>query len=87
MTLQLHNVTARLLLVAGASLLLAACMPYTIASGLSSVTTGKSLTEHALSKATGGDCSTYDFVVHNDTHSYYCEMPRTAANTYVRDPY
>ena len=66
---------------------LTACTPYTIVSGVSSLTTGKGLSEHALSKVTGGDCSAFDFIVHNDTHSYYCEMPRNESNSYVRDPF
>jgi hypothetical protein len=56
----------------------------TAVSLTTTVTTGKSLNDHTASQITGYDCNTVKWITDN-THSYYCEIPRTASNSYVHD--
>lgn len=63
-----------------------ACAPYLVASTGVTLTTGKSLADHALTQTTGYDCSSFDLIYNNSTHSYYCEKPREPGTTYNRNP-
>ena len=59
-----------IILVASA---LSGCTTVTVISLATQATTGKSLTDHALSRATGADCNTVKFAVNDEKHQYLCE--------------
>lgn len=65
---------------------LSGCAVLTGASVTSQITTGKSLSEHAVSTVTQSDCSLWLLVTDNSNHSYYCEQ-RDIATTYNRNAY
>jgi len=44
-----------------------------MASAVSTLVSGKSITDHVLSQVTGLDCSSWDWLTKSDEHSYYCE--------------
>lgn len=67
------------------AMLLEGCLPLMVASGVSTVTTGKGIAEHGLSLATGADCSGLKTIVDYEHHSYYCEQPREPGTTYNRN--
>ena len=50
------------------------------------VTTGKSMTELALSKALGADCSVYKMLTANAQHKNVCEQAREPGTIYNRNP-
>jgi len=50
----------------------------------STATTGKGLTDHAVSQLSGANCNSRKFAEHKQ--DYYCEIPRTPATTYNRNP-
>jgi len=64
---------------------LSGCAVLTGASLTSQITTGKSLSEHAVSTATSSDCSLW-LLVSDRNHTYYCEQ-RDIATTYNRNAY
>ena len=55
---------------------------YTVVSTASYIVTGKSVTDHAATVATGADCDTVKFTAAQ--HDYWCELPREPGTTYNR---
>ena len=68
--MQTRSVLIAFLLIASTTL--TGCAAYTVASVGSYVVTGKSLGDHAGSKATGGDCN---LIMNTYNGKYVCEMP------------
>lgn len=67
----MYNTHMRVLLI---TLLLATqsgCAVYTVASTATWAVTGKTITDHGSSLASGGDCK----ITHPVQGQYYCEMP------------
>jgi len=69
----------RLAIVIAASASLSGCAAYNTASVTSIVTTGKSISDHGVSLATGADCN---LIKHLWTGKYICEQ----SPTYNRNP-
>lgn len=66
--------------------MLNACLGYHIYSGVNAVTTGttgKSLSDHTLSAATGNDCNAFNVF----KEKFYCEEPREPGTTYNRSAF
>ena len=61
-----------------------ACAVYTGASIVSVTATGKTVTDHAASLATGADCDAWRASIEL---TYYCEYLRDPATTYNRTRY
>ena len=57
---------------------------YTVTSTVSTIATGKSISDHALS-TTGNDCNTLKYTI--GRQDYLCEQPRTPDSTYNRNHY
>ena len=72
--------SARILIMAYLVTTQTGCAVYVIASGISTVTTGKSASEHVISVATGADCGVKNWIDHKH---YWCEQPRNAGTNYV----
>jgi len=58
------------------------CAVYAIGSGASAVITGRGITDHAVSAATGYDCDTLNIMRKN--HDYWCEQRRDSGTHYPR---
>lgn len=60
---------------------LSGCAVYNGVSAVVTVATGRSTVEHVISGVTGADCGMSNWLKGLDN---YCELPRTAADHYVR---
>jgi len=58
------------------------CAVYMIASGATVVASGKGITDHAVSAATGYDCDTVNSLKKNQ--DYWCEQRRDSGTHYPR---
>jgi hypothetical protein len=64
---------------------LTGCAAYTVATATSWGTTGKGMTDHGASLATGADCNASHIVMKN--RDFYCEKPREPGTTYNRNAF
>jgi len=80
-----RRVPARILLTLLLILVCSACAPMMAASAVSTLATGKSMTDHAASITTQTDCSSIGFVT--GQQDYWCERARDAGTTYNRTRY
>jgi len=60
------------------------CAVYTGVSAVSVVTTGKTVTDHGTSMATGADCNAWRASI---DMTYYCEYLRERGTTYNRNSF
>ena len=60
------------------------CAPMMAISAVSTITTGKSLTDHTSTQLTQHDCNTIRTITEQ---TYYCEQTREPGTTYNRNTY
>ena len=80
-----RRVTARILLTLILILVCSGCAPMMAVSAVSTLATGKSMTDHAASITTQNDCSSLKFAT--GQQDYLCERARDAGTTYNRNRY